>query len=245
MMKNNRIRHREINSSERMSFSLILVPIRSGLRGTVPPHPDGEARRPSETVRMHPFAKSMVDFRKIGMLILMLCVLLCSALSAQAEPPDDMDRPMTRMQMEKVRDRVETLRMWKLTKALDLDDKTSAVLFPLLNRMDKKRAELERGLATEMRELRASLRERRDGQLKGILERLEQNHRALQGLNDEERSELKKILNLEQQAKYVLFQQEFSREIRKIIEEARERRAERFGGPDRPDRPERPFAPGR
>lgn len=50
-----------------------------------------------------------------------------------AQPPEDFDRPPTKEQMENVRERIETLRMWKLTKTLDLDEKTSAKLFPLLN----------------------------------------------------------------------------------------------------------------
>jgi hypothetical protein len=43
------------------AFSLILA----SLRGTGPPHPEGEAIRPAETVRMHPRAELMVDRRPI------------------------------------------------------------------------------------------------------------------------------------------------------------------------------------
>lgn len=86
---------------------------------------------------------------------------------------------------------------------------------------DKKRAEMEDTLRGDMKRLRESLKEGREGQLKDILERLEENHKALQRINDEERAELKKILTIEQQAKFILFQQEFDRDIRKTIAEAR------------------------
>lgn len=80
---------------------------------------------------------------------------------------------------------------------------------------------MEDTLRGDMKRLRESLKEGREGQLKDILERLEENHKALQRINDEERAELKKILTIEQQAKFILFQQEFDRDIRKTIAEAR------------------------
>lgn len=172
-------------------------------------------------------------------ILLTLFLVIGFNQSSLAEPPEDFDRPPPKGQMEKVRKRIETLKMWKLTQALDLDEKTSAKLFPLLSKYDKKRAEIERAMRDDMKELRESLKERREGNLKNILDKLEQNHKAIQMINDEERAELKKILTIEQQARFILFQQEFDREIRRIIAEARERRHERLGK----DRPERPLPP--
>lgn len=157
-------------------------------------------------------------------LLILLTALCCYAVNSRAEPRDDADRPLTRGQMEKIRERVESLRIWKLTKALDLDEKTSSKLFPLLNKYDRRRAEIEHALRSDMKDLRDSLQERREGRLKSILDKLEHNHRALQTLNDEERTELKSILTVEQQAKFILFQQEFSRDLRRIIAEAREKK---------------------
>ncbi len=177
---------------------------------------------------------------KKDILFMLLSVFLLFGLAtySMAEPPE-FDRPPTKEQMEKVRERIETLRMWKLTKALDLDEKASAQVFPLLNKYDKKRAEIEHALRNDMKEMRDALKEKREGNLRGILDRIEQNHRTLQKINDEERTDLKKVLTIEQQARFIIFQQEFDREIRKIIAETRERRAER---PVK-DRPERPLPP--
>ena len=174
-------------------------------------------------------------------MLLLFFLMFGFAATSMAEPRGDFDAPPTREQMEKVRNRIETLRMWKLTKALDLDEKTSAQIFPLLNRYDKKRAEIEIAMREGIKELRESLKEKREGQLKNILERLEQNHKNMQRMNDEEREDLKRILTVEQRAKFIIFQQEFDREIKKIIEETRERRHERFGK----ERPERPLPPER
>lgn len=167
--------------------------------------------------------------RYVTKMVLLLFFMLGSASAVMAEPRGDFDAPPTKEQMEKVRSRIETLRMWKLTKALDLDEKTSAQLFPLLNKYDKKRSELERTLRDNIRELRESLSGKREGQVKSILERLEQNHKAMQGIKDAEWDELKGILTVEQQARFILFQLEFEREIRRIIEETRGRRHERPG----------------
>ncbi len=161
-----------------------------------------------------------------------------------AEQPD-FDRPPGREQAENVRKRIETMKMWRLTKALDLDEKTSARLFPLLNKNDRRRFEAEKTLREAMQELRTALREKRDERLKSLLDRLEQAHVGLMKVNEEERAELKKVLTVEQQAKYIVFQQDFDMEMRKMIEGVRERRSGRDGerpGPE--DRRERPGADG-
>lgn len=175
---------------------------------------------------------------RLVMLIFSLVVL--SAVESTAEPPYDLDRPPTKEQMAKVRERIETLRMWKLTRALELDEKTSARLFPLLNKYDKKRVDIELSLWSGIKELRDDLREKRDGRLKDILDKLEGDHRALQKVNDEERSDVRRILTIQQQAKFFLFQLEFNREIRRIIAETRDKRLQRQDRPGGHYTPERP-----
>jgi Spy/CpxP family protein refolding chaperone len=167
--------------------------------------------------------------KKQGLVILAAVFVIAGfTTNGLAEPPD-FDKPPTKEQKEKVRKRIETLKMWRLTKDLDLDEKTSAQLFPLLNKYDKKRAEIEHAMQDNMKELRESLREKREGQLRSILDRLEENHKGMQSIKDMEWEEMKKILTIEQQAKFVIFLQEFDREMRKIMAEARERRHERLG----------------
>ncbi len=180
---------------------------------------------------------------KRRILISLLLLFLVPGFSeiCMAEPTE-FDRPPTKEQMENVRKRIETLRIWKLTKTLDLDEKTSTQLFPLINKYDKKRAELEVSMKEGMKDLRGTLKDKKgEGNLKNIIDKLEQNHKEIQRINDEERTEMKKVLTVEQQAKFIIFQQEFERDIRKIIEEVKERRPERFekNRPERPSRPER------
>lgn len=181
--------------------------------------------------------------RKVFKILLLIILLLGLAANSMAEPAEDFDKPPSKEQMEKIRKRIETLRMWRLTEALNLDEKSSAQVFPILNRYDKKRYELEESLREGMRDMRESLRDKKEERLKKILNKLEENHRALQNLKQEEWAELKKMLTVEQQARFIIFLTEFEREVRKLIAEARERRGERFGkeGSDR----DRPFPPER
>lgn len=168
--------------------------------------------------------------RNIIKILLATILSLVFAATAIAEPPgyDEIKGPPSKEQRERLRKRIETLRIWKLTKALDLDEKTAARLFPLMNRHDRERAEVEREIKESMKNLRKALRVENEGKLSGLLEKLRNSHKALQGLNDEEREDLEKILTVKQQARYIIFQQEFNREIRRIIGEARGRWRGRF-----------------
>jgi Spy/CpxP family protein refolding chaperone len=153
-----------------------------------------------------------------------------------AEPLGYLDGPPSKQQRDRVRKRIETLKMWKLTKALDLDETTSAKLFPILNKYDKRKAEIHQTLREGMREMRRSLKENRTDQLKNILAMLEDNRRALHSINSEEWAEMKKVLTVEQQAQFILFRHQFDREVHKLIDDARERRKGR-GGKGRGARP--------
>lgn len=181
--------------------------------------------------------------RKVLKILFLSIFVLGFAVNGMAEPPEDFDGPPpSKERREKIRERIETLKMWRLTEALDLDEKTSAKIFPLLKKIDKKRAEIENAQREGMIELRQLLKEKQEARLKGLLEGLEKNHKELQRIKDEELAEVKKILTIEQQARYIIFLQEFNKEVRRLIAEARERRHERPGKdmPERPLPPERP-----
>ncbi len=163
------------------------------------------------------------------MKIIVLCLVVSGVLNpgtGNAEQQDG-EHIMTRAQMEKVRERIETLKMLRMTKALELDERSSALVFPLLNRYDKKRADIELSLWNGLRELRESLKEKRETRLRALIEKIESDHKTIERINDEERVELKKVLSVEQQARFILFQREFNRDIKRIITDTRERRLEK------------------
>lgn len=171
--------------------------------------------------------------------ILMLAVLLLGfsaegmAISAYG---DDLDRPPAGEQREKMRERIKAMKMWRLTRDLDLDEKLAARLFPLLHEYDGRREEIEKEIRQNITSLKEVIGTHDEPGMKEIMKALEMKHDALQRLGDEERSRLRDILTIEQQAKYLIFTMEFKREIRKMISEAKWKRRERavmdrHGGP--------------
>jgi len=168
------------------------------------------------------------------MVITMLVSLMIMSTATYGFAVPDIDDPPKKERHEKIRERIETLRMWRLTKVLDLDEATASRLFPLLNRYDKKRFWIERDVRKDMNALRRALEGRNMDELQEILQRLEDRHNELQRLNDEERAELKKILTPEQQARYVLFQYKFKRDMRRMIEKAKMRSIKPLPPPEPP-----------
>jgi Spy/CpxP family protein refolding chaperone len=74
-----------------------------------------------------------------------------------------------------------------------------------------------------MRALRQSLGAEKpdEAKIKPLLNTLENNHRSIQDIRNAELKGLKEILNVEQQARFLVFQQEFQHEMRGMIEGAR------------------------
>jgi len=128
---------------------------------------------------------------------------------------------------EEIRKRIELIRMWKLTEELDLTEETGAKLFPMLHKYDEKRTELLRERHGIMSELRNALENvaTSDEEIEAAMDKLDDNALAASDLIRQQRQELKGVLSPRQQAKFVLFQREFHREIQKIIAEARHRRS--------------------
>lgn len=136
-------------------------------------------------------------------------------------------KPARGEKMARVRDKICEMRMEKLKKYLGLDDKTWAQLAPMLENYREKKIEMRTALGNAIRELKRFLKEKNETQMKAILSKLEQLQRDLYDLNQQEREEMKKILTVEQQAKYVVFRKNFAREIKGKIREARGKRGPR------------------
>ncbi len=137
---------------------------------------------------------------------------------------EDFDKPPSKKQIEKIRKRVETLKLWKLTQALDLDEETAAKLFPLINKYDKKRFVIEQSMRKDMKKLRRSVDTASPEKLGELIRRIEDNYKELQEINNQQLEELRGILPVRKVAKFIIFKQDFNREIRKIIRESRHKK---------------------
>lgn len=144
-------------------------------------------------------------------------------------PDPEKGGPPSEERREEIRKKIETIRIWRLTEELKLDANTSAKLAAVVSPFEQQRRDIMREHMTTMRELRLSLKSSRpdEAKLKAALEKLQKNQRALQELREKEFKALKDILTIEQQARYLVFQQEFQREMQGMIAGAR------GGGPGR------------
>jgi hypothetical protein len=141
--------------------------------------------------------------------------------SAFAAPPDQGGPSEERR--EEVRKRIEAIRVWRLTEELKLDAPASAQLSSFLSSMDLKRREIMKDQMEIMRSLRLSLRATKpdEAKMRIAIEKLEKNRSEMQALKSRELKGLKEMLTVEQQARYLLFQQDFQREMRGMISGAR------------------------
>jgi Spy/CpxP family protein refolding chaperone len=137
-------------------------------------------------------------------------------------------------------ERIEMMRMWRMTEDLELTEEEGAALFPALRKIERERKELNRERGEIMRELRATLRgEHPDTDtLRDLLDRLERNRESARRLDDREADRVKSLLDPERVARYIVFQHDFEREIREIILQSR-RHGSRHDAPER--RPGRAF----
>jgi len=135
-------------------------------------------------------------------------------------------QPPSPERMEKVRKRVEMVRIWKLTEALELDDKTADRLFPIIRKYDKKKMVLQK----ERFQLRRQMRQLKSGSSIGkvdhgkLLESVEKNRSAMYALDEAQRAEMKKVLTSEQMLKYFAFEEKFRREMKQMMRDARNKR---------------------
>ncbi len=131
--------------------------------------------------------------------------------------------PPSEERREEVRKKIEAVRIWRLTEELKLDTNTSAKLSSLLSSLDQQRRDTMREQMEAMRDLRSLLKSAKpdEAKIRPLIEKLEKNHHEMQALRNREFKGLKEILTIEQQARFLLFQQEFQREMRDMIAGAR------------------------
>ncbi len=124
---------------------------------------------------------------------------------------------------EELRKKIEAVRIWRLTEELKLDANSAAKLSAYLSSFDQQRRAIQHDQMATMRDLRRLLNASKpdESKLKTAIEKLEKNRHALQESREKEIAGLKNILSTEQQARFLLFQQEFRREMQGMISGAR------------------------
>lgn len=121
---------------------------------------------------------------------------------------------------------IETIKIWKMTEALNLDEGQAAKLFPKLAQLEASRREFYRRQHVLRNELAELLRQRplQDEEIKARLDQLDRAEIDFRGREQAIKGGLRSILSPEQQARLALFEDRFESEMRRVIQDLRQRR---------------------
>jgi superfamily II RNA helicase len=149
------------------------------------------------------------------LILIFLCFILLPlrGIWAQGPPPSQGDRSGHGEEREKIRENIETFRMYKLLEALDLTAEQSTQFLPVLKDFRDAKQRFHDKRREYLTELEAALESEVDQ--KKLKE-------ALAGLEDtrgEFEREFKGFLEKAKQAKFHLFEEKFERRLKDTIQE--------------------------
>lgn len=130
---------------------------------------------------------------------------------------------------------VLTIYIWKMSEAVKLKEEQSAQVFPLVRKNFHTRWQL----AMKRRNLMQLFHRAVDGapqqesELKRLLAQWEENEEKLHTARGELRKALTKVLTPEQQAKSLLFEEEFEGELSRVVTKIRQESSQRIPGQNR------------
>ncbi|MGQ9471072.1 MAG: hypothetical protein ACUVR0_05170 [Candidatus Aminicenantales bacterium] len=131
--------------------------------------------------------------------------------------------PQRRLNQQRMRENIATLRLVRMTKALDLTEEQAAKIFPVANRVEKEKMELNRQLGLEIRELRSLVAAEapEESKIKEKIIKIAQFRESIRLKEAEFEAFLEKVLTPVQRARYVLFSLDFAQFLGQNIERVR------------------------
>jgi hypothetical protein len=123
-----------------------------------------------------------------------------------------------------LRQNLFTLRALRMTQELELTQEQTAVIFPELNRAEKDKAELQRQLAMELRDLRLMLKEGKASpeEFEIRVARVREIRQKIQKREEAFEEFLFQQLTSTQKARYIIFNLDFNRIIMEKINRLRQ-----------------------
>ncbi len=167
----------------------------------------------------------MFQLNRFSLTLLMLFLMVSSA-GAQRER-----ERMSNEEREKMRENMQTFRMFRLIEVLDLSEEQSTVFLPVLKDFQKAQDKLFQERRDLIDELHKALRDQKEARVREILENLKQNQKMREETRWQFIMKSEKMLDLGQQAKMVLFEERFQEEMLDRVREMREMKEKR---PSRP-----------
>jgi hypothetical protein len=180
-----------------------------------------------------------------------VCIALLATVAAaqqQSVPRADESGPPGRGQREEARRQVEAIRIGRLTERLRLDEKTAVKFIPAIMAIGQQRRTHMAENRQAMLDIRQQLDSegRDDAELKAAVERFVKSQHEIMKQREREMETIRSQLTVDQQARYIVFQQEFLKEVRTILSGSRSKGhgpGMRSTGRDRGPQQDRPAAP--
>jgi Spy/CpxP family protein refolding chaperone len=119
----------------------------------------------------------------------------------------------------RVRENLATLRLLRLTQALDLTEDQTAKIFPVVNKIEKEKVEVQRRLGSDIQDLRriVSGGDPTGAEIGSLIASIKAAQEKVKQLDAESEAFLEKNLTVVQQGRYVLFQIDFYRLLEQAV----------------------------
>ena len=166
----------------------------------------------------------MKKLKLSGMFFLVFIFLLTSrAVYAQRPPAHPFPEEGKR---ERLREEIDTMKMWKMLEVLDLSQEQSDKFLPVWREMQKAQKDFRDRREDLLKSLESVLAEDKpdEGKIRDILGQLEKERSRFDEIQQNFRQKAQEILTLEQQARLVLFEDRFEKRMMEIIRQYRERK---------------------
>ncbi|MDP8207444.1 MAG: Spy/CpxP family protein refolding chaperone [Candidatus Electryonea clarkiae] len=119
----------------------------------------------------------------------------------------------------RVRERIQSMKIWKLTETLELTEEQSARFFPRFREFEKEIKGIEDKIHENIEALREVVKAGNDDKIDELIARHEKLTQSMHDKNKELINNSTDILSKNQQAKLVIFQHRFPKRMREIINE--------------------------
>ena len=156
-------------------------------------------------------------------------VLLAAVLAAVAVPSVAQENPAAPAPVrQNVRENLSTLRLLRMTEALDLTEAQTVVIYPFLIKLEKDKFKIQRDMGADLRSLRALILDAsaKEADILAKAKAVLEARVRIRAMDDEADQFLEKQLTGVQMGKYVLFQLDFYRGLENTFEQIRQRRGQ-------------------
>ena len=126
----------------------------------------------------------------------------------------------------RLRNNINTLRLLRMTEALDLTDEQTAKLFPALTRIEKEKAEIQNRMGIEIRNLRLALKGEpvREADIMTLVNRIREMRQSIKQKDEAFDAVLDANLTPVQKGKYLIFLVDFARGLGEKLNQVRQNR---------------------